>query len=152
MVGNAQQIAPCLSNVQFALLAACRGQEGTVDTQLLQTAASGFAELMSSDLRLFKACPELQSTSSASSSISLSDVLGSQQYQGGAGSTAVTPDGAAAMDSQAWFTQNEALELALGGYMHAEEGFGQAHTEVNAALAVHFIKARAGCFPACLPS
>ena len=122
-----------------AVLAAHRDQEGAVDTQLLQTAASGFAELMSSDLRLFKACPELQSASSASNScrpLSLSDVLGSQQYHGSAGNAAVTPDCAAVRDSKAWFRQNDALELALGDYMHAEEGFGQAHTAVSAALAV----------------
>ena len=145
-----------MSNVQAqALLAACRDQEGPVDTQLLQTAASGCAELMSSDLRLFKTCPELQSASSASSScgpLSLSEVLGSQQRQG-TGSPAVTPDSAAVMDSQAWSRQNVALELALRDYMHAEEGFGQAHTEVSAALAVQYCQGWSWIFSClCLPS
>ena len=130
-----------MSNVQAeAPLAACRDQEGAIDTQLLQTAATGCAELLSSDLRLFKACPELQSASSASSScrpLSLSEVLGSQQCHGGAGSAAARSDGAAVMDSQAWFRQNDALELALGDYMRAEKGFGQAHI-VSAALAAQF--------------
>ena len=112
-----------------------------MSTQVLQTAATGCAELLSSDLRLFKACPELQSASSASSScrpLSLSEVLGSQQCHGGAGSAAARSVEAAMIDSQAWFRQNDALELALGDYMRAEKGFGQAHTDVSAALAAQF--------------
>lgn len=143
-----------LSNVQAKVLrAACRDQEGTADTQLLHTAASGCAELMSSDLRLFKACPELQSASSASSScgpLSLSDVMGSQQCYSGASSAAVRPDGAPVKDSQAWFRQSNGLKLALEDYMHAEEGFGQAHTEVSAALAVQICQGKSWTF-SCLP-